>query len=79
MSLPKISKSTEPKREVATPKFQMKIFSRTGAWSIAISFSLQSMLFYGTATKSKMQILFILSIKLRIFELGYGRSRRNCR
>ena len=48
--LSKISKSTEPKREVTTAKFHMKLFSRPGAWSIAIFFGLQSMLFYGTAT-----------------------------
>ncbi len=46
----RISKSRESGHMEVSPKFHRALFKKPGAWSIAIFFGLQSMLFYGTAT-----------------------------
>ncbi len=48
--LRKISKSHEAGHMEINSKFHTALFKRSGAWSIAVFFGLQSMLFYGTAT-----------------------------
>ncbi len=46
----RISKSHEKGHMEASSKFHTALFKKPAAWSIAIFFGLQSMLFYGTAT-----------------------------
>ena len=46
----RISKSHESGHMEVSSKFHTALFRKPGAWSIAIFFGLQSMLFYGTAT-----------------------------
>ena len=46
----RISKSKESGHMEVSSKFHTALFRKPGAWSIAIFFGLQSMLFYGTAT-----------------------------
>jgi CP family cyanate transporter-like MFS transporter len=46
----RISKSHEKGHMEASSKFHTSLFKKPAAWSIAVFFGLQSMLFYGTAT-----------------------------
>ena len=46
----KIRKTPDPTHMQVSAKFHSSLLKRSGAWSIAIFFGLQSMLFYGTAT-----------------------------